>query len=851
MVEAIARLNSKFGRDHTRLGWTTATAFGVLPSILCVLGVMLFHDVNLQLQLTDNLRAYNSQYEQFRRVYSLLQDAETGQRGYLLTEEQDYLKRYTEATRSVPKLLFALQSQSGGAGADQSGVATLVRLSRNELSDLAQAVRLGRDGQMRLPLHGGQSNRGNSHMDQIRSLMAQVEARYGRAAAAQRRAIDATSRRTMGAGIGLGLFFLLALAVTGRIIFTAVRHRRRLFKSLEEVAVRQSAVLSSAADAIITLTSSGTIESINRAGERMFGYEAAALISRDIRVLLDLGGASTGTVFDGLGSTPDQGLHPVTREGVGVHQNGDRFPVDVALGPMELDAGSYGVAIVRDISERKRAEEIKDQFIAVVSHELRTPLTSITGSLGLLNGGAVQGLPDGARRLISIAYANSDRLGRLVNDILDLEKIQCGRMPFASDPFDLTVVLRRTVEEMDSYANKYDVKILLPETDQPIWALGDAERIAQVAANLISNAVKVSSKGGVVRIGFGRREGSVQVSVSDNGPGIPEAFQSRIFTRFAQVESSDSPQRGGTGLGLAICKEIIDRQGGRLFFKTAPGKGTRFFVTLPACGPPQAAADRGSAQALTPEPPCALICEDDLEMCETLTALAKREGLQTDLVHSLNQARVALAQGAHACAFIDLKLPDGSGLEILKSLKTPSGPPLPVVIVSVEERPFLPAMPSGLQVVDWVQKPLTPWRIRQSLQRALEVAKKNATADQPMILHVEDDTDVLSLVADLLKTQGDVVCAKTVASAKHALAIAQPELVILDIGLADGSGLSLLPFLTDSQGKRIPTIVFTGQDGQPAAGRVDAVLTKSRVSLERLATEVDRLLHTTPSRKVA
>ncbi|MHB8283711.1 MAG: response regulator, partial [Caulobacteraceae bacterium] len=691
------------------------------------------------------------------------------------------------------------------------------------------------------------SNRGMMYMRRIRDLDAASDKSINERVKVQTAKADQALQGTIRTGVGLGLIFLITLGGAGVIILRSFGQSRRMFGHLEEVATRQTAILDSAVDAIITLNPSGTVESINAAGERMFGYTSEALARRDVRVLLDLDLPSEGIFLSDLGLA-EHGKRRM--EGMAKDQAGNRFPVDIALGPMHLEGGDHVVAIIRDISERKRAEQMKDSFISAVSHELRTPLTSITGSLGLLNGGAVAGLPDPAKRLIGIAYANSERLGRLVNDILDIEKIQSGQARFAHEPFDLRAVFRKTAEELEGYLRQHDCKLIIPEDTRPIWALGDAERVGQVAANLISNAAKFSPPHGVVRIGFAQTAGMVQASVSDTGPGIPEAFRARIFTRFAQADDSDTRQNGGTGLGLAISKEIVDRLSGKLFFKSEVGKGSRFFVNLPAASrsafaPAEPSAPPAPVEAALPR---ILICEDDLEMGEFLNALVKAEGGEAELVHSLTQARTALAKGGYAGALLDINLPDGNGLDFLKSFKAiPGAPPLPVVIVSGEERRNLKRTVTALEVVDWVQKPVSPSRMRQSLRSALDLSSKQAAAARPVILHVEDDPDILALVRDLLGDAGLLVQVSNIAAARHALATQNPSVVILDVALSDGSGLSLLPFITDDKGAHIPTIVFSAQDVGVSDAGVDVVLTKSRSSLGKLAMEVDKALKSRPT----
>ncbi len=236
-------------------------------------------------------------------------------------------------------------------------------------------------------------------------------------------------------------------------------------------------------------------------------------------------------------------------------------------------------SVVRDVNDRKKLERMKDDFISVVSHELRTPLTSIRGSLSLILGGVAGELPEKVRTLTEIAAKNSERLVRLVNDILDIEKIESGTMGYRPSRIELMPLVEQSVESNRAYAQQYDVELrIVTAAEARVWA--DPDRLQQVLANLLSNAAKHSPRGGVIEVGVRRDDGRVCVSVTDHGKGIPPEFQHRIFEKFAQADTTSTRQKGGTGLGLSISKAIIDRHGGRLWFETAQGVGTTFAFEL-------------------------------------------------------------------------------------------------------------------------------------------------------------------------------------------------------------------------------------------------------------------------------
>jgi PAS domain S-box-containing protein len=237
-------------------------------------------------------------------------------------------------------------------------------------------------------------------------------------------------------------------------------------------------------------------------------------------------------------------------------------------------------AVIRDVNERKKLEQMQNDFISMVSHELRTPLTSIRGSLALIMGGVAGDLPEKARTLTEIAAKNSERLVLLVNDILDIEKIESGTMVFRFARVEILSLVEQALESNRGYAQQWDVELRLVEsTEARIW--GDTDRLQQVLANLISNAAKHSPRGETVEIGVRKDNGHVCVSVTDRGAGIPAEFQPRLFEKFAQADASSTRQKGGTGLGLSISKAIVERHSGRLRYESTPGTGTTFTFELP------------------------------------------------------------------------------------------------------------------------------------------------------------------------------------------------------------------------------------------------------------------------------
>jgi len=263
-------------------------------------------------------------------------------------------------------------------------------------------------------------------------------------------------------------------------------------------------------------------------------------------------------------------------------RTGELIPVEIFLQYIDpLGEEPRFVAIVRDISVRKEVERTKTEFISTVSHELRTPLTSIKGSLGLIRSEALGPIPEKAMSMLDIAYANSDRLNMLINDILDIEKIEAGKLEFNMMPTNVSTLVGNAIEANKGYADLHKATFEFVKSADQLLVQGDKDRLMQVLSNLMSNAAKFSPDGSTVELSVHREDNMVRVSVKDQGRGIPEEFRDKIFEKFTQADSSDTRQIGGTGLGLSISRSIIEQHGGKIGFESEVDAGSTFYFTLP------------------------------------------------------------------------------------------------------------------------------------------------------------------------------------------------------------------------------------------------------------------------------
>ena len=354
---------------------------------------------------------------------------------------------------------------------------------------------------------------------------------------------------------------------------------------------RQSdSILESVGDGIFAIDLNGNVTVANAAAAQMLGYKKEEMLGRNLHDLIHHT-RPDGTPFASEDSPIRKSLTHLdtvrVSDEVFWRKDGTCFPVDYVARPQietqsdESEARAVGVVVAfTDTTERSALDRMKDEFISTVSHELRTPLTSIRGALGLLAGGALASRPEKGKQMLEIAISNTDRLVRLINDILDLERISSGKAELHPTMCSAEDLLRRAAGMQQSTTPKPSTRIFFSAHGVSVWA--DSDRILQALSNLISNAIKFSPAGSEIHLTARNLDGNeALIEVRDQGPGIPADKIEHIFDRFHQVDASDSRAKGGTGLGLAICRSIIAHHGGRIWATSIPNQGTTFHFTLP------------------------------------------------------------------------------------------------------------------------------------------------------------------------------------------------------------------------------------------------------------------------------
>lgn len=487
------------------------------------------------------------------------------------------------------------------------------------------------------------------------------------------------------------------------------------------------------------------------------------------------------------------------------------------------------------------ANQTRIEFVSTVSHELRTPLTSISGSLGLVMGGALGEVPARIMGVLEIANRNSLRLTHLINDLLDMEKLVAGKMHLKLQIQPLLPQIMQALESIRDYGEKFNVRFKLTEPAKSVEQTEQADavlvniddgRLQQVLLNLMSNAAKFSPTGGEVqvRMKVDKENLRVRVEVTDHGAGIPQEFRGRIFQKFSQAETANSRKNGGTGLGLAISQELVERMGGSLGFESAEGQGSTFHLELPIPVPVPMPMSQSSPSPKPPVPRI-LVVDDEPDIAHLLELMLIRGGYAVDCANNGQQALQALTQTHYDAMTLDLMLSDMTGLTLLQKIRQmPNLQNLPVIVVSHQLGQGKMAVEGEFAYVNWLSKPINHEQLLEMVKRSLP----SRATRHPRVLHVEDDTDLHHVVRAMVGEEFDFELATSLAHARLRLTNEQFDVILLDLGLPDGLGPDLIPMVRALQpGARV--VVLSGIEMAPEEiAKVEAALVKSRVSSDNL-----------------
>ena len=600
-------------------------------------------------------------------------------------------------------------------------------------------------------------------------------------------------------------------------------------------------ILKSAADGLFGMDLDGVNTFVNPAAAHILGYEPDELEGKQMHATIHdrhEDGSSfpwqecpaAQTIADGAGRSST---------GVFWSKMGRAIPVDFSATAMVDERGAVTGAVMtfRDISERHAVDRMKDEFVSTVSHELRTPLTSIRGALGLLVSGRLGVMPEKAARLLEIASTNADRLVRLINDILDIERMESGKVTLNKAPADAAELVRQATDMMQQLASESGVTIIVEA--KPLPLIADADRIVQTLTNLIGNAVKFSPPKSIIRVSTQATADGVMFQVEDQGRGIPRDKLQSVFERFKQVDASDSREKGGSGLGLAICRSIVRQHGGEISVASDVGVGSVFSFNVPVPSTSTVPVSEAAAR----HQPLVFVCDDEEGARDVISVLLSAHGYRV-VEFSGSEALISRAEHERPdLILLDIFMPDMNGWETLSRFKTDERlANIPIMIVSglsPEEcsSPF-PAMHG------WLQKPFEEAGLIDAVTEAL-----GSGVHPRRLLLVEDDADLARVIASSVERHGlEVIIASTGRQAIDLSATLVPDLVVLDLLLPEVDGFGVVDSIKDHDRWRgVPLIVYSALETTPSQQErlrlgPTEFITKSRIAPEEFERRVLHLL---------
>ncbi len=558
---------------------------------------------------------------------------------------------------------------------------------------------------------------------------------------------------------------------------------------------RQEAILSSTGDGLIIIDTNGRVTFVNPAAERMIGRGAETLVGLV---------ADPWTLFrlepDPGGGVRDTGSQ--VRE-VRMEEPTHRI-VDVRVDPVMEDGEVYmgAVVTIRDVTAEREATQMKNEFVSTVSHELRTPLTSIKGYIDLILDGEAGEINEIQQEFLSIVKENSDRLVELINDMLDISRIESGRIVLKVQPLDVcerivgAVNTFRAVLDQQGRAIRVDVPPDLPT------AAGDPDRVGQVLINFISNAIKYSPAGGNVDVSASADDSMVRVSIRDHGIGIAEADQARLFTKFYRVDSSLTREIGGTGLGLSICKSIIELLGGQVGVDSIPGEGSTFWFTLPVASPELVRTPSLEGPLGTPGGRI-LVVDNSEDVANLIATYLSRRGYEVVKAFSAEEAWSYALELEPRVITLDVMLEEGAGFELLKKLKADDRTKnIPVVVLSIicDE-----GKSHRLGATGYLEKPIEKTKLIGIIDGLV------GSVSSPVVLVVDDDKAIVELLSRTLKQRGYAVMAAY--DGKEAMAAVKnqhPHAILLDLRMPVMDGYEVLEALkSDPETVDIPVVIMS------------------------------------------
>jgi PAS domain S-box-containing protein len=564
--------------------------------------------------------------KELNKLHSLMTQQAAGISGYGLIGTFSMAKRYQHASDLIPEVFRELKRLVAGNAEEEKKVDDLEIFLSGALKDFRSVKQM---------IDSGEQASARSYLNSMRSKLPMLASKFDTLAVEERKIEDLSpklqaesrekTKQLLWAGVLLNIIIAVSLAVyfnrgTARRLNVLMDNTYRLASGmplnpplpggdeiahLDKVFNQMALALKDAAEkehaametlqqserrvrtivetmptGLVIINKEGTVESINPATEKMFHYDISALSGKPVQQLFPKAAASGVEDLLQMLLTKGKG-HILELEAA--KADGETFPVELSVNEFEAFEGARYMLVILDISERREVERIKQEFVSMVSHELRSPLTSVQGFLSMLAEDIYGGLNDQGKKSVSLAERSVTRLIKLINDLLDIDKLEAGRLRMSFKHSSMDQVVERAFDSVHNLAQIE--KIELEKTGASAQLIADPDRLVQVLVNLLSNAIKYSPSKSKITVDITTTTTFTEVKVIDRGAGIPAKYHQSIFERFEQVNTPDRAQKGGSGLGLAICKAIVEQHGGQMGLTSEEGKGSTFWFKLPESPP--------------------------------------------------------------------------------------------------------------------------------------------------------------------------------------------------------------------------------------------------------------------------
>lgn len=619
---------------------------------------------------------------------------------------------------------------------------------------------------------------------------------------------------------------------------TVAIENARLFNEVAQERNRNRAILNSIGDGVFTTDLEQRITSVNPGAERLAGYKAQQLLGQVYQEALQISDREGKPLMAEMSPllqamqravSTEPRIFRMQRGG----EAGETALIALVAAPIMDDNGTLSgtVGVFRDVTQEQEVSRLKDELVSLVSHELRTPMASVLGFSELL---LTRQLSESKSRMyVEIIYKEAQRLSNLINDFLDVQRMEAGRQVYNYSELDLKPVMRRVSEVFSQQRSR--LKLDVPATLPLVRA--DPDRLLQTLTNLVSNAIKYSPNGGDINVVARLNEhGMMEIAVKDRGLGIPREAHAHLFSKFYRVDNSDRREIGGTGLGLAISREIVEAHGGKIWVESEPGQGSTFYFTLPAVLDQSRTLSGREVREVKLDDRLVLIVEDDKSLADLISTHLEEDGYRVTWVPSAEQASRFLEESAvlPALIVVDIVLAGRTdGWDLLLQIKNDAATAaIPVIINSMMDSPLSGQM---LGEATFLAKPVDTRKLLEVINRL------TAVRPQRNLLLIDDDASLRRLLKEALAAQDFVVA--TAAGGEQGLKLAcqnMPDVIVLDLMMPKMDGFQVLSRLrSDRRTLNIPVVVVSAKELKPDErsflhNGVAYFLTKSEYTPQRI-----------------